>query len=174
MSLLAAVPARSARRPATWALAAALAAFGVSSCTDRTDPTGLPGAARATLRRDYVNSTGVTVALSGPSYAYDQSVTVTASVSPTGSYYYGWQYQYCYNGNAIGDCDGSWHALPSGQDLANTQFRVYRQDYYVIARVTVSASASGPALATSDFPINGAGECSVPQGCNGGGAGGMY
>ena len=114
-----------------------------------------------------------TLRLSGPTYAYDQNVTIRATATPAGSYYFVWQYKWCYNGNAPHDCDGQWYWLNEGQNLASVTTYVHRQDYYVDFRVKQYTYQNGPLLGSGQWDVAGSGVCSIPQGCNGGGGGGM-
>ncbi len=100
---------------------------------------------------------------------------MTAAATPPGSFYYVWQYQWCYNGWAAHDCDGPtvWYHFDEGQDLTAVTTYMYRQDYYVNFRVSQYAYQNGPLVNSGEWDISGAGVCSYPQGCPGGG-GGMY
>lgn len=109
--------------------------------------------------------------VSGAGYGYDENVTVTATPAVPTSYYYVWEYQWCYNGRAPGDCDHQWHSYNEGQDLTSIAPYVYRQDYYVYTRVRQYAwkngTQLGPQIGGGRWDITGAGECT--SSCGGGG-----
>lgn len=125
---------------------------------------------------DYTGTTAVTVkppttvTITGPTYGYNQTITLGTTVSPAASYYYVWTYKYCRNGGAPGDCDGLWHALASGTNVNSVQEYISRYDRWVDFRVAIKSSASGPELASDTHHVSGAGE--VPSGGGGGGGGG--
>lgn len=99
------------------------------------------------------------------SYAYNEYATWTATPSHAGSYYYYWEYKWCYNGTAPGDCDGQWHYKTSGQDVTSATTYVHNEDYYVSMRVFVSRVSGGPVMASGMATVDGAGE---PSGGGGG------
>lgn len=109
--------------------------------------------------------------MGGATYGYDQPVPVTATPAVPDGYYYMWEYRWCYNGSAPGDCDYRWYWYDEGPGLSTITPYVYRQDRWVEARVRQYAWSGGPQLGSGQWHIDGAGECT--SGCGGGGGGGM-
>lgn len=107
-------------------------------------------------------------------YASGQNVPVTAAPAVPSSYYFVWEYQWCYNGNAPGDCDHQWHPYTAGTGVVSISPYVYRQDYYVYTRVRQYAWQNGPQIGSGEWDITGDGTCTDPRGCGSGGGGGMY
>lgn len=108
-----------------------------------------------------------TISISGPTYGYNQYVTLTANVAPAGSYYYVWIYRWCRNGSAPGDCDWTWHPAASGTNVTSVQQYISRYDQWVDYQVAIKNDPNGPDLASASFRVNGAGE--MPGGGGGGG-----
>ena len=141
------------------------------------DNTGILAGARAnslSSRPAFTMFAGLAgpLGVSGGTYGYNQNVSVTATPSVASSYYYVWEYQWCYNGNASGDCDHLWHPYTAGQDVRTISPFVYRQDRYVYVRVRQYAWQNGPLVGVPpQWVITGEGECS--SSCSGGGGGGL-
>jgi subtilisin family serine protease len=106
----------------------------------------------------YITPPPFSVSLSGPTYAYDQYVTITAAVNQAGSYYYVWDYRWCRNGSAPGDCDQLWHPRAEGQNLTSVQNYISHADYWVDFRVSVKDYQGGPTRASDSHRVDGAGE----------------
>ena len=105
-------------------------------------------------------------------YASGQNVPVTATPAVPSSYYFVWEYQWCYNGNAPGDCDHLWHPYTAGTGVTSISPYVYVQDRYVYTRVRQYAWQGGPQIGSGEWDITGDGTCTDPRGCGGGGGGG--
>ena len=121
----------------------------------------------ATHTVDVAGTGGVSVALSGPTQAGQELVTVTATPSPSGSYYYNWYYQFCYNGTAPGDCDYRWYPMGEGYDMQSKSFNFYSGNYWGRVRVELRDAPGGVLGADAEHLIAGYGQGS-------GGSGGMY
>lgn len=91
----------------------------------------------------------------GPEYAEDETVTVTLSVAPSGSYHYTWYYDTC---QISGSCPSGYDFLQAGQDLTSATRFVSRYDAYLRYRVDIRATAGGPVLETAFWEIEGAAE----------------
>lgn len=94
------------------------------------------------------------VTLSGPSYAYDEMVYVTANVSPPGDYVYTWYVRSCENnGNGCTD----W--LGYGSNLGPTIMRyISPQTMWAQFKVDIRHTDGGPVDATANIVIHGAGD----------------
>ena len=98
------------------------------------------------------------VTLSGPTGPLsNQTATVTASVSPSGSYYYEWYYDRC------DFRTGTWQCiyiqpLPSGQDVTQASRSVSQYDDFVRFHVYVRFSATAPILAQTSWKVDGGGQ----------------
>lgn len=100
-----------------------------------------------------------TVLLNGDTYAREAYATVTATVSPSGSYWYDWQYRFCFNGYQSDDCDYQWRWWASGQDVSSVQPWIQRGECWATFRVTVRSSSGATVIATSgEHTVWGAGE----------------
>lgn len=137
---------------------------------DGSDDYGILHGARSNAivgRPAYTTYAGIAgpLGISGGDYGSNQNVSVTATPAAPASYYYVWEYEWCYNGNAPGDCDHLWHPYASGS-MSTISPYVYKQDLWVYVRVTQYAWQNGPQIgATGAWVINGDGTCTDPRGC---------
>jgi hypothetical protein len=97
------------------------------------------------------------VSIGGPLTALEQYVTLTATATPSTSYYYVWTYKYCRNGGAPGDCDNTWHPKLSGSHATSVQHFISKYDQWVDFRVAIKNSSSGAELASNTHRVTGAG-----------------
>lgn len=127
-----------------------------AACTDAPVAPVAPG--RTTTGGLRLNGS-TTVGISGDTYAREAYATVTATVSPTGSYWYDWEYQYCFNGYQSDDCDYQWRWWDSGQNVNSVQAWMGRGECWSKFRVTIRSSSGGSVIATSgEHMVWGAGE----------------
>lgn len=97
------------------------------------------------------------VSIGGPLTALEEYVTLTATATPSTSYYYVWTYRYCRNGGAPGDCDNTWHPKLSGSNATSVQHFISKYDQWVDFRVAIKSSSSGAELASDTHRVTGAG-----------------
>jgi|GEM_PF-6634187 len=94
------------------------------------------------------------VSISGPSSANHQSVTLTATPYPGGTYHYTWLTKRC---TAGGTCGTSYSPITQGTNLTSYTDFVSRHDINLVVRVEIRASAGGPLLAAYPHVIGGEG-----------------
>ena len=127
-----------------WSAALALAA---AACADAaTAPLAAPGEVRL--------NTALTLSASPSSPASGDTVWVTASVSPSGSYYYQWTVQQCvyFIGEPEADCKPE--VTTGAQNWTQRGFRASSNRIYFI-NVEVKASSTSATLAGGEVIING-------------------
>ena len=123
-------------------------AAAAAACADAADaPLAAPGDVRLT--------TSATLTASPSNPASGDTVTVTASVSPSGSYYYRWTVQRCVfqDGEPEGTCQ-----IPitvGGQDLTQRKFRVSTDVDWHISLAVRANSTSTTNLAVESMDIIG-------------------
>jgi len=104
--------------------------------------------------------------VTGPSWGYDEYVTVQASVqSPPGGattgLYYRWFLRTCADGPPEFNCNLSWYPIDEGYDVTTATTYLSRYDIYHKLKVEIRLGPSTPVLATSPHhQISGAGESS--------------
>lgn len=130
----------------------------VGSTTIRAQAGGKSASASAWVAPD--------IAMSGPTYASDESVTVTGSAVPTGSYHYTWYMESCTNSPGGCNYGGFDTPIASGMNLTNVSVDVSRHDYWVDVKVEVRATAGGPVLSESIYTIAGDGAPTIGGGCS--------
>jgi hypothetical protein len=103
------------------------------------------------------------VSLSGPSYAYNQTATVTAQLTartgyPTTGRHYTWYRSICRNTGVSADCPSTQPLAASGVDVRSLSTYVSAEVTTVGIRVELRDYAGGPVLDTATFTVLGAGE----------------
>ncbi len=106
-----------------------------------------------------------TVVLSGPTYAYNEPVVITASASATGLHYE-WQYTRCTT-NEPHTCQGIWTTFASGQNTTSVNDYITNLDVYHSYRVAIRYQPGGAILRWSPVhAIYGAGETEGGSNCD--------
>ncbi|MFN0098300.1 MAG: hypothetical protein ACKVS7_06460 [Gemmatimonadaceae bacterium] len=107
-----------------------------------------------------------TVSISGPGYAYEQGITLTAAPAgpaPLTGLYYEWSYRHCTTVDQS-SCSENWTRLAEGVDRRSISDFVTRHHMYADYRVSIRRIAGGSMLHISpEFRVYGAGE--FPGGC---------
>jgi hypothetical protein len=129
----------------------------LAGCTDSSGIT-------APERRSSV-ATSYDVAMTGPTYAYEESYTVTAEGTPTGSYHYTWTYSDCYVSEP--GCNTGFVEIQSGWDVTSTSNYMPAWGVNQKYRVDLRASQSGPILASGWVIVQGAAEANPNPTCTG-------
>ena len=110
------------------------------------------------------------VSVTGPTYRYNQNATFTASVNPSGSYYYVWKYKPCFmSTNPMpGDCDETTYTWASGQNLTSKTMYISSHIREVEIYVLVYNQQGGTLIGSGVHVIRGAGETGDGTECPGG------
>jgi Bacterial Ig-like domain (group 2) len=97
-----------------------------------------------------------TVSISGATSVYEAWSTVTANVSPSGSYHYTWSFDRCHFRETERKCELA-KPLTSGQDVSTASVYISKYDDFVRYRVTVRQYAGGPSMGSAELKVYGAG-----------------
>jgi len=136
---------------------AALATLALAGCGD-----AAPERLTAPAERASLTSSATSVSLSGPVTAYDDTVNLTATPDPAGTYHYTWKTKRC---TAGGTCATTYSLATQGTNLTSYTDFVSRHDVNLVVRVELRDSAGGPLLASYPHVISGEGEPGGPGGC---------
>jgi len=108
---------------------------------------------------------GGAVAISGPSYGYEEWIGLEANGSlqygaVTAGIHYTWEERTCRDGDFETNCNLDWHPIGAGVDLRTVSIYLSRFDIHHKVRVTIRQAAGGAIAAQHVHQVNGAGESS--------------
>ncbi|HVH12757.1 MAG TPA: hypothetical protein VM759_06890, partial [Longimicrobium sp.] len=99
---------------------------------------------------------------SGPATAYEDTVNLTATPNPSGTYHYTWRTKRC---TAGGTCATTYSLATQGTNVTSYKTFVSRHDVSLAVRVEIRATAGGPVLGSNLHFISGEGEPGGQGGC---------